>query len=227
MPEKYETEISVCADSSSEISESRKFTSYKLVSASFYGLLFSLALFLETAYQFDRYAASALWIGVVLTIWNGAAMFVALTSAQKETGKNPAFRFGVFTLIMAAGFSCAAISLFLPFEPITVARFQTQPAFAAFLKNVFLYFLPLGIFFIYAPFFLLSTAPEKLKNVLRNLFGILFLVVVYSFISTFYLLDRLEIGQFHNLFVVLTFLRFIVYFGLALSSLLWVKARLE
>ncbi len=195
---------------------------FKTLSAAFYGLLFALALLLETAYQFDSYGASAIGFGLLLAIWNGALMFSALSFSTKK------FHFGVVLLIFSTLFSCLAMAFFLPFEPITLARFQTQPAFAAFLKNVLIYFLPLGIFCIFTPFYLVSRQLfSTLQKILLKLFLLLFLALIYSLISTFYLLDNLIPAKFHALFVTLAFLRFIFYFGLGTACLLWARARLE
>ena len=223
-----ETAFAKSAALSDSRSEKRKFTAYKIVASFFYGALFWLGLLLETAYQFDRYGAAALRLGISLVIGNGAVMFAALTSAQSELTKRSAYWLGAAFLIVGAGLSCLAISLFLPFEPITVARFQTQPAFAAFLKNVLIYFLPLGVFFVFAPFYYVCRRKnDKIQTVLSNLFGLLFLTAVYSVFSTFYLLDNLLPSPFHGWFVVLIFLRFICYFGLGLACLLWAKSQTE
>jgi hypothetical protein len=60
-----------------------------------------------------------------------------------------------------------------------------------------------------------------------HLFGVWLLALGYSIFSTFYLLDNLLLGEFHALFVVLTFLRFFVYFGLSLACLLWYRSILQ
>ncbi len=199
-------------------------TLFKSISALTYGLLFALALLLEIAYQFDRYGTTAIWLGLPLAVWNGAVMFAALSVCAKRFRAS----FGVSLLIVGAVFSCLAMSFFLPFEPITLARFQTQPAIAAFLKNALIYFLPLGIFCIFTPFYLFCRGSfQTLQNTLPNLFGLLFLALVYSLFSTFYLLDNLLPATFHALFVTLAFLRFIIYFGLGAACLLWAKAKLE
>ena len=200
---------------------------FKSIAALFYGLLFALGLMLEIAYQFDVYGTTAMQIVMPLTLWNSAIMFAALTSVEKFFLENnrSAYGFGAFLLIGGALFSCLAISLFLPFEAVTVARFQTQPAFAAFLKNLLIYFLPLGIFFVFTPFYMVCRELiSRHKNLLPNLSGLLFLAVIYSLFSTFYLLDNLLPGKFHGLFVTLVFLRFIVYFGLGAACLLWAKS---
>lgn len=215
-------------ESGSKFIKEKSYVAYKLAASAFYGLLFWLGLLLETAYQFDRFGATAIWLGLPLTAWNGTVMFLALSSAEKSFFKNyrPKFWLGACLLISGAILSCLAMFFFLPFEAITAARFQTQPAFAAFLKNALIYFLPLGIFYVFTPLYLTrQNLNKKFSNVLPNLFGLLFLVLIYSLFSTFYLLDNLLTSPFHGLFVTLVFLRFIVYFGLGAACLLWAKAK--
>jgi hypothetical protein len=130
------------------------------------------------------------------------------------------------------------MSYFLPAEPITAARFQTQPAFAAWLKNALVYFLPLGVFFILLPFQIVrarqidfapaGSSPAVLINLRPvHLFALWLVALIYSALTTFYLLDNLRPGRFHNLFVSLVFLRFFVYFGLGLLCFFWFKTNAE
>jgi DNA-binding winged helix-turn-helix (wHTH) protein len=212
---------------SAEVKIDRQFTAYKLVVSFFYGLLFWLTVMLETAYQFDRYRAAALLLGLPLIAWNGGVMFAALSAIERFSLKNDrsVFMQGTFVLVLGTLVSCLAMLFFLPFEAITLARFQTQPAFAAFLKNALIYFLPLGIFYLLTPLYFISRAKqESFLTLLPNLFGFLFLALIYSLFSTFYLLDNLLPSSFHGLFVTLVFLRFIIYFGLGTASLLWAKS---
>lgn len=228
----FQPEISF-ADSSEKVETFEKKKSgalFKTISALFYGSLFALGLLLEIAYQFDRYGVTAVKILLPLMFWNSAIMFAALSFAEKTLleNKRTAFLSGVSLLIGGAVVSCMAMAFFLPFEAITAARFQTQPAFAAFLKNVLIYFLPLGVFCVFTPFFLVRHSYKQiLQTILPNLFGLLFLALIYSLFSTFYLLDNLLPSEFHGLFVTLAFLRFIIYFGLGAACLLWTKAELK
>lgn len=216
-----ETEIQPEQISTDETNQPRWFA---WLTSIFYGLLFSLASVLEIAYQFDRYGKTALWLGAVLIFLNGGAMFAALK--QNFRKNRPAFWIGVGFLIGGAVLSCAAAMFFLPSEPITLAKFQTQPAMAAFLKNALIYFLPLGVFCVFTPFYLVRrNLGQTTKNLLPNLFGLLFLALIYSLVSTFYLLDNLIPADFHALFVTLVFLRFAVYFGLGAACLLWAKSQ--
>lgn len=212
---------------------------FTTIAALFYGLLFWLALLLETAYQFDRYGKTALWLGLPLIVWNGGIMFAALN--QKFRQNRHSFWLGAGLLVCGAVLSCLAVSFFLPNAPVTAARFQSQPAFAAYLKNALIYFLPLGVIFILIPFHFICVQQNLVSNLNKNdlffwnkgainlrplhLFGLWLLAVMYAIFPTFYLLDNLLVGQYHSLFVTLAFLRFFVYFSLGLACLLWYKSQ--
>ena len=206
-----------------------------------YGLLFWTALLLEIAYQFDCFGTNALWLGFPLVLWIAAASFAGLTLTENlvRREKRSAFFVGLAFFVGGTIAACLAMSYFLPNEPITAANFQTQPAFAAFLKNSLIYFLPLGVAFILIPFHFVcvqetglsktSLSSEAASSVSSSgainlrpsfLFGLWLFAAVYSIISTFYLLDNLLPEQFHNLFVTLVFLRFFLFqLGLNLPDL--------
>ncbi len=196
----------------------------------FYGLLFWAALLLESAYKFEDFQSKIFWLAVPLTLWNGAMMFTGLALTQeflRKSRRNALF-FGVISLIFGAFVSCLIIGLVLPNEPITAARFQTQPALGAYIKNVWMYFLPLGICLILLPFYAVCgrqyekkvfTVPPSL------LLGFWLLALIYSFVSTFYLLDNLLPLENHGLFVIVVILRFVIYFGLGLAVLIWYFSR--
>lgn len=217
---------------------------FVLLASVFYGLLYWLALLLEIAYQFDFYGTQSLQIGLPLVLWIGGTMFFGLRSAENLVCQKNRFGFlaGLAFLFGGTFLACLALSFFLPNEPITAARFQSQPAFAAFVKNSLIYFLPLGVVFILIPFHYVcvrenpifsdgeteSTAQKNIINLrFAFLFGLWLLALAYSIFSTFYLLDNLLPAPFHALFVVLAFLRFFVYFGLSLACLLWYKSALN
>ncbi len=208
------------------------------VSSLLYGFLFWIALLLETAYQFDRFGAAALRLGLPTILWIAAASFCGLVLTERFARRQNIGSFFVGSAFFIGGAItlCLAMSYFLPSEAITLARIQTQPAFAAYLKNCLIYFLPLGVIFILMPFHFvrvrqstilssdkIAAPPQRGTINLRpaHLFGLWLLAIIYSIFSTFYLLDNLSTGQYHNLFVVLIFLRFFVYFGLGLICSIW------
>lgn len=214
-------------------------TAYILISSLLYGLLFWVAILLEIAYRFDRFGAVAWWSGVPVVLWIAATSFAGLTWTKKlvRQHRRNAFFVGLAFFVGGAILLCLAMSYFLPNEPITRATFQTQPAFAAFLKNSLIYFLPLGVIFILIPFHFVCVRQTEMSETsyfsgkgainLRPsfLFKLLSFAAVCSAIFTFYLLDNLLPGQYHNLFVTLIFLRFFIYFGLGLVCLFWYKSQ--
>lgn len=218
---------------------SNRHLAFITAAALLYGLLFWIALLLEIAYQFDRFGTTALWLGLPLVLWIAAASFAGLTLTERlvRREKRHSFFGGLAFFVGGTIAACLAMSYFLPNEPITAANFQTQPAFAAFLKNSLIYFLPLGVVYILIPFHFVcvqhnemrenSSVSGKTAINLRPsfLFGLWLFTAVYSIVSTFRLLDNLLPGQYHNLFVSLVFLRFFVYFGLGLGCLLWYNSQ--
>jgi DNA-binding winged helix-turn-helix (wHTH) protein len=210
----------------------------------FYGLLYWIAMLLEIAYQFDRFRAQTYQIGLPLVLWIGGTMFFGLRWTENSVRKGNRFAFfgGLAFLFAGTILACSAMWFFLPNEPVTAARFQSQPAFSAFLKNSLIYFLPLGVIFVLVPFHFVcvrknaelsraggETFPRKAVINLRftHLFGLWSAAAAYSIFSTFYLLDNLLPAEYHGLFAALLFVRFFVYFGLGLACLLWYKSTLN
>jgi len=195
---------------------------------------------LEAAYQFNVYGASSLWFGFWAATVNGIALSSVLSLASLRLRKSKSGGMFVGSIILLAGVAMSVwlASLCLPSSPVTLAQFQSEPALAAFFKNTIVYFLPLACFFVLMPFYTVSVRELMNQGKLAfepfdmiqvrpdSLIIICLLAVVYSLLTTFYMLDRLQIGPYHNLFVTLIVLRFIVYFGLGIGSLLWYRKML-
>ena len=206
-----------------------------------YGLLFWIALTLEIAYRFDLYGLQSLKLGPPLMIINTLALIGALVIARQQLskGKHGGLFKGITLLVCGVMVSMWLTSMYLPDTPITLSDHQSQPAFAAFLKNAILYFLPLSVLFLLMPFYVVAAIELKAKKVISHLpldaifagprsLAIIFgVAIVYSLVTTFYLIDHLRTGPYHGLFVSLVFIRFITYFGLGLGSLLWYKGALR
>lgn len=130
----------------SQKSFSRHF-SYILISSLLYALLFWIACLLEIAYQFDRFGKTALWLGFPVIAWIAVVNFIGLAWTRNLVRRESSRSLFIGLTFFVGGtiLACLAMSFFLPNETITAARFQTQPAFAAFVKNSLIYFLPLNI----------------------------------------------------------------------------------
>lgn len=190
-----------------------------------YGLLFGIALLLESAYKFESFTPQIYSQAVGLLVWNGGIMFCALLWMQEllKKNKNYSVFYGSLLLCFGVFLSYLIVSYILPDTPVTLARFQSQPALAAFLKNEF-YFLFLGVIFVLYPFYSVrGKQSEKTIFILspQSLFGILILFLAYHIPSTFYLTDNLLPSLNQGFFVRLVFLRSFIYFGLGVGGLIW------
>ena len=210
------------------------------VVSALYGFLFWIALMLEVAYKFNQYGRTAIWLGLLMWFFNSLACSAACALAAKRLRekRGDGLFMGLSILLLGVVGACGIAVWFLPGVPITESTFQAQPALAAFVKNALVYFLPLAVFFLLSPFYFVVAAELKAQKIIsavpmdvifirpRVLLIIALGAILYSLITTFYMLDRLQPGPYHGLFVSLIFVRFLVFFGLAVGSTLWYKAAL-
>ncbi len=197
----------------------------------FYGLLTGVCLILESAYQFDKYRRKVGEMIPSIILVNAGAMFASLTYASNLLPENTglAIAAGILFLTVAALICCILSSFVLPNEPITEARFSTQSAFAAFCKNIVIYYLPLYILFGLIIFCLvygsISVAKDITIPIVLTVIWIIFFG--FSYISTNYLSDNLltkedgEQYKHHGLFSLLLKLRMIFSFIAVLSAIFW------
>lgn len=211
------------------------------VTSVLYGFLFWIAFILEVAYEFDRYESFALWIGFVMWILNSLALSAALALAYKRLRerRGDGLFAGLSILVLGGIVACGLASLRLPNLPITSSTLQAQPALIAFVKNALVYFTPLAVFYLLCPFYFVAAAELKDQLLIsvvpmdvifirpKVLLSISLAGILYSLISSFYMLDHLQPGTYHGLFVSLVFMRFLVFFGLAIGSTLWYRAALS
>ena len=218
-----------------------------------YAALFVVALFLEIAYQFDAFKLAAFYSALPVFLWIWLSSAAGLFFGAKFSKKSVFYGF----VCTAAVFLCAAILLsialgaVLPEYPVTEANFQTYPAHAAYLKDIF-YFLGLGVFLVALPFIVVvRLETEAAKNgekafaswrrlrrrglsaisVLSvspaSLLGLTIFALASSFVLTAHLLDNLKTGSYHNLFVQLVLWRWFLYFALAAECLIWYQVSLN
>jgi hypothetical protein len=206
-----------------------------------YGFLFWIALILEVAYEFHHYGSFALRLGFLTWVLNSLALSAALALACKRLRerRGDGLFAGLSILILGVIVACALASWSLPNVPITSSTLQAQPALAAFVKNALVYFVPLAVFYLLCPFYFVIAAELKTESLIsavpmdvifvkpRVLLIISLAAILYSLISSFYMLDHLRPGTYHGLFVSLVFMRFLVFFGLAIGSTLWYRAALS
>jgi DNA-binding winged helix-turn-helix (wHTH) protein len=209
---------------------------FVVVSSTLYGMLFWVAMLLEAAYQFDVYGGLALVFGFAAMMINSVAMGSALRMAENRVRERRKALFLGFGILLAGVIGSALLaSICLPNAPVTLTKLQAQPALAAFIKNALVYILPVGMFALFIPFYsvvsrrlkaerIITTTPSDALFIPPNaLLVVCLAALLYSLVTTFYLLDNLQTGVYHGLFVSLVFLRFFIYFGLIFGSLLWYR----
>ena len=202
------------------------------VACVFYGLLAGVGVMLECAYQFDKYGWNAAKMIPTVILLSGGGMFAAFSLADKflQASYILAVLIGLSFLLIAALLSCAAAYFVIPNIQIAKANFETQPAFAAFYKNIFVYFLPLYTVFvllIYCLRYGFSQTPNKFAiAVVLTVLWVLFFF--FSFITTSLLSDKLlreKAGvkyPYHGFYISLLIFRLVLCFGpTGLSTLLY------
>jgi DNA-binding winged helix-turn-helix (wHTH) protein len=225
----------------------RKHLAHVLASCILYATLYASAVFLEIAYEFDRYGRGAFPLTVIVFGWIFVTSVLGLLVGQQKISRSGGVGLLVMVLFFfgAAFVTFAGMSRFLPNQPVTRAVFQTYPAEAAYLKDI-VHFLVLGLLFMIFPFHFVSIMRREVQKgryraVLDALnrrrlavlprgaiylrFGYLALLLVIlallSIAMTVHLLDNLQPGPYRNLFTQLVYLRAVLYFGLGIECLAW------
>lgn len=231
-----------------------KHTAHTYVSCSLYAALYAAAVPLEVAYRFERFGRTALKITPLVFVTMFISSVVALALSRKLILKEKAtagLAVSILILLVAAALLLAALSFFLPNYPITESSFQTYPAQAAYLKDES-YFLILAVFFLVIPFHFVATMERETENgnhravfslITGNrliaapngapylrvwmLAGLLLVFLIMSVAMTARLLDNLKPSQYQNLFVMLVYLRGLLFFGLGIECVIWYYRSLE
>jgi DNA-binding winged helix-turn-helix (wHTH) protein len=222
-----------------------------VTSCGIYAMLYSTALLLEIAYQFDRFGRTAMKLVPIIFIWMLMTSAGGLYADWKVTlqGKASGLAMLLLAFVGSAVALFAALIFFLPAFPITEisgSTFQSHTAQGAFLKDIGFYFIPLGIVFLALPFHFVASLSQYIKQrdhhrardissdqegaslarnaiylSVRTLGLVLFGAAFISLLLTFRLLDNIKAGPYRNLFTLLVALRVILYFALGLECLFW------
>ena len=218
-----------------------------------YAALYSEAVFLEVAYDFDRYRHLTFQMSLLVFGWIMISSLIALTADRKLTlqGRKSGLVSSVLIFFVSAIGAFGIVISFLPSAPITQATFQTYPAQAAYLKDI-VYFMTLAFLFLILPFHFVTTMEAELKKgchrpVLETLTApklavlprgtiypqfwalslVLLLFAALSIAMTAHLLDNLMFARYRNLFIQLVYLRGVLYFGLGIECLAWYRNALN
>jgi DNA-binding winged helix-turn-helix (wHTH) protein len=218
-----------------------------LLSCCLYAALYATSLFLEVAYEINRFEGMAWSTAPLIFAWITISSIVGLMADRKLTskGKTGGLALSVATFFIAAALLFLVLKRFLPPFPVTQSSLQSYPAQAAYLKDVS-YFLALAFCFLIVPFHFIATVDHAIQRGHHNqIFGLLagnklsasptgtiyprfwalasllLVFAAFSLVMTARLLDNLKPGPYTNLFTQLVYLRGILYFGLGLECLLW------
>lgn len=218
-----------------------------------YALMFTIALFVEVAYDYERLGQIAVhlspWVFVFIATASALGLWADWESIQR--GKQIGLLISV-PLFVVSGFGLAiGLGPWLPDEAVTRASIFTYTAHAAYIKTV-CYFVPLSVLFVVLPFHLVAALEAEVRSgrsaeVARLLFsrrpgvaplGAIYLKVwwltvtlgaaaVSSAYGIAHLVDNLEAHSNSNLFLLLYLARIVLFFVIAVTSLLWFQLSLD
>ena len=217
-----------------------------IASCLLYALLYAVALLIEVAYQYDRFASSVWVVASVVFFWSLGTSAAGLWLDWRFTvrGKNTGLLFSLPIFVVSGLLLYIVLCFYLPTEPITKARFPTYPASNAYLKSVY-YFLPLATVFLVLPFHVviafqreITKGNRLIENLLLGkrrsvapagsiflrpwiLVLLLFSAAVYGLLATNHLFDSLIQTAYTGFFMQVVQLRLLLYFALGLECLLW------
>jgi hypothetical protein len=225
---------------------------FALMSCALYAVLYVVALFVEIAYEFDRYGAGAVKAAPLVFLWVWGTSVAGLIAGVRVTlrGKGGGLALSMSAFALAGLLLYGALSWFLPNVPITKARFQTYPAHGAYLKSVY-YFLPLAAVFLVLPYHFVAATRREVRAggrqalallagrglaaappgavYVRGLWLGLTLVAaaVAAVLGTAHLVENLVPSEHTGFFTQLVQWRLAIYFALGLACLVWYSRSLE
>lgn len=217
------------------------------MSCALYALLYTIALFVEIAYQYSRFSSTIWKLAPFVFLWISSTSVFGLVVAWKrvQRKKSKGLSLSLTIFVCASLLLYMALGFYLPDIPITEANFQTYTAHGAYLKSV-CYFLFLSIVFLIVPFHFVLSAQEELEagqhqsllDLLRGgrssaaprdaiylrawWLGILLIIVtLMSPLLAAHLFDNLKPNAYLNLFMQLVQWRILLYLALGMECLLW------
>jgi len=219
---------------------------HALLASTLYGLLYAVTVFMEVAYEYDRFSRMAWASAPVIFLWILVSTLTLLGVVCKlRSGRHKALFLSLAILVAAAAGVFLALRPFLPDRSVTLATFQTYTAQAAYLKGIF-YFLPFAAIFLVLPFHFVVMMQRELRDgrhraaldlLTGSIYGIaphgmvfprfwvlaclLTLGTIVSFFSTHHLFENLKVTTFTSLFIQVTQLRWLLYLGLGVECLAW------
>lgn len=224
-----------------------------LLSCCLYASLYGTSLFLEVAYEFDRFEGMALKTAPLIFAWMTISSVAGLAADLKLTsqGRASGLVASVAIFFIAAALLFVVLTRFLPPVSVTQSTLQSYPAQAGYLKDIS-YFLVLAFCFLIVPFHFIVTVDQANERGHQNqilelltgnrlsasptgaiyprfwaLASLLVVLAAFSLVMTSRLLDNLKPSPYMNLFTQLVYLRGILYFGLGIECLIWYSRSLS
>jgi len=226
---------------------------FLVTSCTLYALLHALSLFVEVAYQFNSFAASAVRVAPFVFLWIWATSMIGLIACRILTSIERAYSLAlpVCLFLTSAVILYFSMGSILPNVPITKALFHTYPAHGAYLKSISHYF-PLAVIFLVIPYHFIIAARTQIRlgsglQIRKLLTGervgtppegtvflrlkwlgvMLTIAAIGSIAATAHLVDNLIPTEYTNMFTQLVQWRLILYFSLGLICLLWYSRSLN
>jgi hypothetical protein len=227
---------------------------FVLLSATLHALLYAASLWTELGYSFDQYSRLLFSLTPVVFGWVSAATLVSLWVSSRVTraGGRRALAWSVLILLSAISVLLGGLYFMLPHSPTVHAAFATRSAFDGYLKNVFMYFVPLALAFVLVPFQVIVALTRELEQgragntaallardrqafqpqgvwfIQPAVLGALLVVGgLVGYAGTSHVLDALEPGAYANLFTRALYIRVGLWFVAAGTGLAWYWRRLQ
>jgi len=227
---------------------------FLLTSCTLYALLYAIALFVEVAYQFNSYAASAVRVAPFVFLWvwtTSIAGLIACRVFNAHWAGIPALALATSLFVASVVVLYLSLGSVLPNVPITKALFHTYPAHGAYLKSIS-HFFPMAVIFLVVPYqFIIAartqirlgnacqvrkllmgervgTAPEGTVFLRVKWLGVMLMVAAVAAITaTAHLVDNLVTTEYTSMFTQLVQLRLVLYFSLGAICILWYSRSLN
>ena len=226
---------------------------FLLTSCTLYALLYAIALFVEVAYQFNSYAASAVRVAPFVFLWVWTTSIAGLLACRvlTLTGRAYSLPLAISLFVVSGVVLYVWLGWVLPNVPITKALFHTYPAHGAYLKSIS-HFFSLAVIFLVVPYHFViaartqirsgsasqirklltgerfGTAPEGTVFLRLKWLGVMLTIAaVASIVATAHLMDNLVSTEYTSMFTQLIQWRLVLYFSLGVICLLWYSRSLN
>jgi anti-sigma factor RsiW len=212
-----------------------------------FGLEWTVGLWSELGYSYDRFGALAWTLSAPVGLWAGATLLLGLWTDARATraGKTSGLLWSIFVNLLGLGALVAALVMILPAERTIQASFQTRTAAGGYLKDAEFIFAPLLVFIL--PTFhtvaclqrelaagrfqqVLAVFGPRSERVLPR--GMLYVPIwvlttfllvesVLKITGTNHMLDALTPGPYAQLFSNAAYISTAIWFAIAIAGLWW------